>query len=48
VGSLVKVDIEFVDLAGELVAVMSDHESVMDENLERGFRRNSLGEAALS
>jgi NAD(P)-dependent dehydrogenase (short-subunit alcohol dehydrogenase family)/acyl carrier protein len=43
-GSLVKADIEFVDPAGDLLAEICDHESVIDENLNRSFRRNRLAQ----
>ena len=41
-GSLVKADIEFVDGSGEVVAAMTDHESVIDANLERAFKQNKF------
>ncbi len=43
-GALVKADIEFVDTVGDLVAEMRDHESVIDENLNRSFRQNRFVE----
>jgi acyl transferase domain-containing protein/NADP-dependent 3-hydroxy acid dehydrogenase YdfG len=43
-GAIVRADIDFVDTAGEIVATIRDHESVIDGNLERAFRNNRLAE----
>jgi NAD(P)-dependent dehydrogenase (short-subunit alcohol dehydrogenase family) len=47
-GQLARADIEFLDLAGQLVARMENYECVIDPALNPAFRRNRLAESALS
>lgn len=42
--SMIRADIDVVDAAGEIIATMENHESVMDANLNAAFRRNQLNQ----
>ena len=41
-GTLARADIDFVDAEGALIARMTNQECVIDENLNRAFRRNTI------
>jgi hypothetical protein len=43
-GKLARADIDLVDAAGALIARMTDQECVIDENLNRAFRKNKVAE----
>ena len=45
-GSMARADIEFLDAAGAIVAAMENHESVIDEKLNKAFRKNRLIETS--
>jgi len=46
-GAIVRADIDFLDENGALVAQMTDQENVIDEKLNRSFRRNRLVEGGV-